>query len=692
MSRLLRPSFAAVMAMAVVAICLSGCTSFSDYVHNGFKVGPNYCKPNAPVAEHWIDAADIHVNDDPELLCHWWTVFKDPKLTELINCAYRQNLTLRQAGFRILQARATRDIAIGSIFPQQQNARGSYARNAAAVGSRSSEGFGVQRYSDSFSYGFNLNWELDFWGRFRRAILAADANLDASVADYDYVLVTLLGDVANNYVTIRTTQERIELLQANVKLQQGVLDFIEKRVKVGKQLKLDADQAVSNLRQTEAGIPALEITKRQAENALCVLLGIPTVDLAKMLGAGPIPVSPPDVAVGIPADLLRRRPDVRKAERLAAAQAEQIGIAQTSLYPIFSITGSLGYAAQNFPDLFQNTAFNGSVGPSFQWNLLNYGRIVNNVKLQDAKFQELVTAYQNTVLTADEEVENGLVTFLRSQRRSRLLDESVVAAKSAVGTVVTQYKLGAVDFNRYATIEQNMVTQQDTSAQARGQIALGLIQVYRSLGGGWEIRLCDDETSDTTVVKHEHEKVRVVPQTETPKTPEVVPTPIPSAPTTSSEPDGSEDVAVTEPVVKEHIAKEPNALRVPIAVVESDGLKMPEVTDAPNSLREAVVKKEATSAKEPAVAKEAAAKESMPAKTVPAKELDAAPEPQPAKKPAANKGAGVSRKSADSMTRKVSWELALPEEGQGRAKQPTEAGPRLMPVDTKRLIEPDAMP
>ena len=217
---------------------------------------------------------------------------------------------------------------------------------------------------------------------------AADDKLDANVEGYDAAIVTMLGDIAQNYVQVRTDQEQIKTQQANVELQRGVLQFIERRLTAGfRQTELDFDQAESNLKQTEAGIPALEIDMRQAEDALCILLGMPPVDLANLLGTGPIPSTPPEVAIGIPADLLRRRPDVRQAERLAAAQAEQIGIAQADLYPAFYVNGSLGYSAQNFPDLFKNTAFNGSVGPSFQWNLLNYGRIVNNVRSQDAQFQ-----------------------------------------------------------------------------------------------------------------------------------------------------------------------------------------------------------------------------------------------------------------------------------------------------------------
>jgi NodT family efflux transporter outer membrane factor (OMF) lipoprotein len=499
MSRLCHLQRATLIAILVLAVSTCGCTSLSDYIHNGFKVGPNYCPPSAPVASHWIDANDIHVASDQTTICHWWTVFNDPKLNELVWCAYRQNLTLREAGFRILQARANLSIAIGEIFPQQQFARGAYARNAAAVGARSSSGFGIERFSDAWNLGFSLNWELDFWGRFRRAIAAADANLDASIFDYDFVLVTLLGDVATNYVTIRTTDERIRLLQENVKLQGEVAEYIRKRMEGGKLTPLDYDQAVSNLRQSEAGIPLLEIAKRQAEDSLCILLGMPAVDLSNMLGTGPIPTAPPELAIGIPADLLRRRPDVRRAERLAAAQAEQIGIAQAALYPAFTINGSLGYAAQDFRDLFRETAFNGSVGPSFQWNILNYGRITNNVRYQDAKFQELVVAFQQAAIQADQEVEDGLVLFLRSQRRSRLLGESASRAQEAVQIARIQYENAIAiqpttgDFNRFATIEQSKVTQDDSWAQARGQIAQGLINVYRALGGGWELKFAGDQ-------------------------------------------------------------------------------------------------------------------------------------------------------------------------------------------------------
>ena len=247
-------------------------------------------------------------------------------------------------------------------------------------------------------------------------------------------------------------------------------------------------QSRSTLAQTEAAIPELEISLRQAANRLCILMGIPPQDLQARLGTAPIPTAPAEVAVGIPADLLRRRPDVRRAERKAAAQSAQIGVAEADFYPAISIVGTIGYSAEQFPQLFNSAAFQGTIGPTFQWKILNYGRILNNVRLQKAKFQELVTAYEQSVLNANQEAENGLVTFLRAQVRTRFQSESVDQAQKAVALGLVQYKAGTVDFTRITQLEQNLVLQQNTLAQARGEIAEGLIQVYKALGGGWEIR------------------------------------------------------------------------------------------------------------------------------------------------------------------------------------------------------------
>ena len=477
-----------VCTLVALSLSVSACTTPRDYIRNGFKVGPNHGVPQGCTAVQWIDESDVRVQESWADLGRWWTVFQDPTLDCLIADASSQNLSLREAGFRVLEARSQLRIAAGNLFPQEQDAFATYQRGAFSQVANESAGW-VNQYFDQWALGFNLTWELDFWGRFRRAVIAAENTLAASAAEYDHVLVTLLGDVASNYVQICTIQQRIEYLKSNVELQERMLGIAERRFKAGDIGELDSHQARSNLAQIQAEIPQLRLAMRQASNRLCVLLGRPPADLEAYLGTNPIPSAPETVAIGIPADLLRRRPDVRRAERAAAAQGEQIGIAEAELYPAFAINGSLTYYSQELDQLFTPRAITGNIGPVFQWNLLNYGRIRNNVRMQDARFWAMVTAYQETVLRANAEVEDGLAMFLRAQQRARLLDESVTSTQQAVQMITREYQGGAADFNRVALIQQNLVQQQDQLAQAKGEIAQGLIHVYRALGGGWEIHL-----------------------------------------------------------------------------------------------------------------------------------------------------------------------------------------------------------
>jgi NodT family efflux transporter outer membrane factor (OMF) lipoprotein len=479
-----------------------GCTSWREYIDNGFKVGPNYQKPPAPVARDWIDANDRRVRTASDNLSEWWKIFDDPVLNSLICDAYRQNLSLRVAGMRVLEARAQLAIDTGNLLPQTQTSTGDFRWNGLSDKtannvlqfSTSPGGVGgvtlpiFRRWYGQWDLGFNLSWELDFWGRFRRAIESDSASLDASVENYDDVLVTLLGQVATAYAQMRITEQRIKYAQENVKLQGETLAIVEARFKRGTVTKLDVAQARSTLEQTEATIPELEISLRQFNNQLCVLLGVPPEELRARLGLGPIPTAPVDVAVGIPADLLRRRPDVRRVERQASAQSAEIGVAEAEFYPHIAINGTWEYSAEFFKGLWTPRALNGNIGPTFTWNILNYGRILNSVRLQDAKFLELVANYQNTVLSAAQDVENGLVTFLQAQQRSKFQAASVKDAEEAVDIALAQYKAGTIDFTRVTQLEQNLVTQQDTLAQAQGEIVTGLIQVYKALGGGWQIR------------------------------------------------------------------------------------------------------------------------------------------------------------------------------------------------------------
>ena len=424
-----------------------------------------------------------------------------PRSTSLIVTAYEQNPTLRIAGTRVLQARAGQAIAVGNIFPQTQQATASYGRvnlnsNMPLIGPLLSALPPAERtlaFSNWFD-GFNLSWELDLWGRIRRNIESNNASLDASVEDYDAALVTLLADVATNYVQYRVAQQRIKIARDNVRIQEGVLALAEEKFRVGTTTRLDVEQARTVLEQTRSTIPSLQITLGQANDTLCTLLGMPPRDLEPELGPGPelgsnpMPSTPAWVATGIPADLLRRRPDVRSAERQVAAQSAQIGVAEAALYPTIAINGIIGWDAADFTKLFETRSFIGAVFPSFSWNILNYGRIKNNVRLQEAKTQELIATYQNTVLTAGREVQTPLRGFLRSREQAEDLDRSVKAATAATELGVQQYRTGTIDFNRVFNLETTQVQQQDQLAVAAGNIALNLVNVYRALGGGWELR------------------------------------------------------------------------------------------------------------------------------------------------------------------------------------------------------------
>jgi NodT family efflux transporter outer membrane factor (OMF) lipoprotein len=466
-------------------------------VHNGFKVGPNYRRPAVPVAETWIDYEDSRVISVPPQNWAWWTVFNDPVLIGLVETAHRQNLSLREAGFRVAEARALRAFAVGNLFPQFQEAFGSYNRQklseeflGAGIGAGGiGGGAGFPRNFSVWTLGTQLAWELDFWGRFRRAVENADAQLDASVENYDDVLVILISDVASTYVEIRTIEQRLRFARDNVRSQRGSFGIAEVLFEGGRGDRLDVAQAQTNLSQTEATIPALEIQLRQAQNRLCVLLGIPPEDLTDQLGEGTIPVAAPEVAVGIPADLIRRRPDIRRAEREVAAQSALIGIAEAELYPAFTINGSIFLQANQFDDLFNSSALAGNVGPSFNWNIFNYGRLRNLIAAEEARFFREATEYQNAVLNANREAEDSLVAFLKSQTQAAHLREGAAAAAESRGLVVELYQSGRADFNRVFVAERTLAEQQDLLAQAEGEIAQSLVAVYRALGGGWEIRL-----------------------------------------------------------------------------------------------------------------------------------------------------------------------------------------------------------
>ena len=480
-----------------LALLVGGCT----------KVGPDFVKPDAPIAEQWTETGELQLVATQTDHADWWEAFNDPVLNKLVNDAYNQNLTLQIAGLRIIEARAQLGLAVGSAWPQQQQAGLDVAYTNP---SDNSAGSAVTPASWNYSINASIGWEIDFWGKFRRGIESADANLLASIADYDTVLVSLTADVANSYVVIRTFQERLAIARENVKIQERSLNIADVRFRNGATTELDVQQAKTLLFSTQATIPSLETGLRQAQNALSILLGKPPGKIQELVGVeGKIPAPPTEIAVGIPADLLRRRPDVRGAELQAAAQSALIGVAKADFYPSVALLGSIGLSAtqtsnstasgnSGIGEWFTGDSLTYMGGPSVTWNIFNYGQISNNVRTQDARLQQLLVNYQNVVLQAAREVEDSTVGFVRSQEQSGYLDQSVTAALRSVDLAVIQYRDGAVDYTRVLNTQQALIDQQDQATVTRGDIAQNLIGMYRALGGGWQLRAGRDFVPDAT--------------------------------------------------------------------------------------------------------------------------------------------------------------------------------------------------
>lgn len=477
-----------VIVLVATVVVGAGCTT----------LGPDFQRPESPQAEAWQDIQDQRLEADKTVQTEWWQVFNDPVLDSLVDEAYRQNIPLRVAGLRILESRAFLGIAVGDQYPQRQQAAGSATANRISENTPNFNQAAEQTFAN-YQAGFDADWEIDFWGRFRRGIESADATLSASIADYHDALVSLTAEVARVYVAIRTFEERLILARQNVKLQERSLKIADVRFRNGATTELDVQQALSNLKNTEALIPQLEQSLRQTRNALSVLLGLPPSELKDRLGAqsGRIPTAPLSVAVGVPAELLRRRPDVRAAELNAAAQSALIGLTKADLYPSFFLSGSIGVRTSDtgrsdLGDLFQKDSLDGFIGPGFQWNILNYGRIKNQVRVQDARFQALVETYRDTVLRAYQEVEDAMVGFIQTQEEVVFRDASAKAAARSAQLANIQYRDGAVDFQRVVDAERTLVNQQDQLTSTRGDILQNLIAMYKALGGGWEIRAGDE--------------------------------------------------------------------------------------------------------------------------------------------------------------------------------------------------------
>src|SRR5262249_18361123 len=425
----------------------------------GCAVGPKFTKPEASVSKDW-SMSDPQVSTAPEVDPAWWKVFNDSALDRLVELAYQQNLPLQVAGLRIVEARAQLGIATGRQYPQVQVL---FAQGEAVGVSRTAAnsprgletlpaGVSFNRNFLDYQIGFDAVWELDFWGKYRRGVEAETANLLATVGDYYYALVSLTAEVARTYVVIRTFEVLVELALENIRNQEQGLQIAQSRFRHGATSELDVTQATTLLESTRSTVPQLQIGLEQARNALSTLLGQPTGTVEALL-AGPkeIPKAPAKVVVGVPIEMLRRRPDIRSAELTAAAQCARIGVAKAELYPSLTLFGSFGVQASDkgaSANPFSADALYYTVGPRISWPFFNYGRIENGVRVQDARFEQLLVNYRNAVLKAAQEVEDAMIGFLNDERAVAFQQGAVKAAQRSVEIALVQYREGAVDYQR----------------------------------------------------------------------------------------------------------------------------------------------------------------------------------------------------------------------------------------------------
>jgi len=475
------------LALWLVPVLLSACA----------PVGPDFVRPDAATNETWSDFVRDDFGFTPQDSVAWWAILDDPVLNQLVVAARRSNNNIRVAGLRVLEARASLGIALGSRYPQAQFVAGDATRIGLSESNANTAGAADLSYWQ-YNLGASASWEMDFWGRFRRGIESADANLLASIASYDDTLVLLTAQIVDAYVVIRTTEEQLRIARENLVLQERSFDIVDVLYRFGASNELDVQQAQTLLLSTRATIPSLDTTLRQAHHALAALLGLPPTDLTQMLGGeGKIPDVPEQILVGVPADLLRQRPDVRRAEMLALAQNAQVGAATADLYPSFSINGSLGLSAagdtnttrtgdSGIGELFRADSLTYTVGPSFVWPFLNYDRIRNNIRVQDARLQQALVQYQETVIQAAREVEDAMVAFVGSQQQDEILIDTVVSARRSTELSMLRYQEGFADYQRVLESQQALFNQQQRYVSNKGLAIRSLISVYRALGGGWQ--------------------------------------------------------------------------------------------------------------------------------------------------------------------------------------------------------------
>jgi NodT family efflux transporter outer membrane factor (OMF) lipoprotein len=464
-------AFVAVLGVALLAGC---------------AVGPDYHPPKTSVPTQWSSPLAGGETNRASNLAAWWQNFGDTNLDALMHTAVQSNLTLRAAEARVREARAERAVVAGGLWPEI-NGSASYSRNRfSAHGFPPLGMFGVPLDYNLYTAGFDAAWELDVFGGTRRAVESASAELGAAQSGRADVLVSLLAEVARNYIGARGDQQRLAITRQNLQVQQEILDLTSNRFANGLTSDLDVQQATAVLTSTEAQVPLLESDFAQAVHHLAVLLGQPPgALLEKMSAVEPIPVTPPAVPAGLPSDLLQRRPDVARSERELASATARIGVAKADLFPKFSLTGFADLQSISANNWFHYASRAWSAGPTVQWELFQAGSIRANVRVQNARQEDALNRYQQTVLAALEDAENALTAYAKEQVRREALSQSVQANRQAIELSTQLYKSGLADFLSVLDSERSLYAAEDALVQSDQAVSVDLVQLYKALGGGW---------------------------------------------------------------------------------------------------------------------------------------------------------------------------------------------------------------
>jgi NodT family efflux transporter outer membrane factor (OMF) lipoprotein len=455
-------------------------------------VGPDYQEPKTNVADHWLQTSKAsNVKEAPIRDAHWWETFHDPTLNALVYEGYQNNLTLQIAAVHVLQARAQLAQSVGQLYPQQQALTGNYTYQQIGGGELQSL---LPSHFQSVALGFSASWELDFWGKYRRAIQSKDASFLASVATYDNALISLIADVAGAYIAIRTNEALIKVTVQNIQIQRTSLAIAQSHYNAGQTSLQDVEQAKTELSETMATLPNLIANLQHQKDLLAVLLGITPDKVDRLLTKSRgIPQAPPTVAVGIPCETLVQRPDVFAARLDAVAQSAAIGAVKANLFPALSLSGTFAFAATDIGQSSLNNLFNSSnqsysVGPSFVWPILNYGQITNAVRAQDAAFEQALLKYKNVVLQAQQEVQDNITRYIEAQKAERSLASANQSATQSTRIAMIRYKEGETDYTTLLDVQRQQLRVQTSLTNAKGEISQSLIALYRALGGGWQIR------------------------------------------------------------------------------------------------------------------------------------------------------------------------------------------------------------